>query len=103
MQHYLDFLLLLPLFHLIKSGHEHLVSMRHERGDLEDSNKAVLKQLLLLRLFGTFEKNKSCLRSRPSCSKVGSRFLLDKPDLYQVGNAMGLFLILIRWITVSNV
>ena len=42
MQHYLDFLLLSPLFHLIKSGHEHLVSMRHERGDLEDSNKEML-------------------------------------------------------------
>ena len=42
MQHYLDFLLLLPLFHLIKSGqNEHLVSMRHERGDLEDSNKCL--------------------------------------------------------------
>ena len=41
MQHYLEFLLLLSLFHLIKSGqNEHLVSMRHERGDLEDSNKS---------------------------------------------------------------
>ena len=36
----MDFLLLLPLFHFIKSGHEHLVSMRHERGDLEDCNKS---------------------------------------------------------------
>ena len=71
MQHYLEFLLLLSLFHLIKSGqNEHLVSMRHERGDLEDSNKAVLEQLLPLRLFGTFEEKKSCLRSRPSGSKV---------------------------------
>ena len=69
MQHYLDFLLLLPLFHSIKSGHEHLVSMRHERGDLEDSNKAVLKQLLLLRIFWTFKEKKYMLfilRSRPS-------------------------------------
>ena len=71
MQHYLDFLLLLPLFHLIKSSHEHLVSMRHERGDLEDSNKAVLEQPLPLRLFRTFEEKKCCLRSRPSGSKVG--------------------------------
>ena len=71
MQHYLDSLLLLLLFHLIKSGHEHLVSMRRERGDLEDSNKAVLEQLLPLRLFETFEEKKSCLRSRPSGSKVG--------------------------------
>ena len=61
MQHYLDSLLLLPLFHFIKSGqNEHLVSMRHERGDLEDSNKAVLEQLLLLRLFGTFKEKKCC-------------------------------------------
>ena len=57
MQHYLDFLLLLPLFHLIKSGHEYLVSIRHERGDLEDSNKC---------LFGatspteTFKEKKCC-------------------------------------------
>ena len=71
MQHYLDSLLLSPLFHLIKSGHEHLVSMRHERGDLEDSNKAVLEQPLPLRLFRTFEEKKCCLRSRPSGSKVG--------------------------------
>ena len=40
MQHYLDSLLWLPLFHLIKSGHEHLVSMPHERGDLKDYNKS---------------------------------------------------------------
>ena len=72
MQHYLDSLLLLPLFHFIKSGqNEHLVSMRHERGDLEDSNKAVLEQPLPLRLFRTFEEKKCCLRSRPSGSKVG--------------------------------
>ena len=60
--------------------------MRLERGDLEDSNKAVLEQLLLLRLFGTFEEKKCCLRSRPRLAPAicGRKWTLCKWSLSQV-------------------